>query len=455
MLDLSSLKTIFRNEYDEILQDYFSFLRFPSISTDPSYKESVHSCASWLSAYLKKWGLKVETLKTSGAPVVFASDLRAGPDKKTVLIYCHYDVQPVDPLNLWSSPPFEPTLKGNRVYARGAADNKGQCFYTIRAIKTLLEHLPSLPINLKFLIEGEEECGSVGLAGILEEKKDLLKADYLLIVDAGLEKPGQPAISLGCRGIISMTVSFEGSRFDLHSGTHGGIVYNPNRALVEVLASLHDESGKVTIPHFYDHVKALTEKEASYFSLQFDEARFEKDFGAKATGIESGFSPLQSAWLRPTLEFNGISGGYAGPGFKTVIPARASAKISCRLVPDQNPREIAKMVEKEIVKRTPQGITVHIEHHPGIGRPFRTSPHSEVAKVMTKAYSEVFDRSCSHILLGGSIPIAADLAEASKSDMVLVGVGLSTDQIHAPDEHFDLERFEQGYLTIARALQLF
>lgn len=455
MLDIDFLRKKFQTEYGEILRDYFAFLRFKSISTDPSYHQEVLACADWLSEQLQKIGLQVERWQGSGMPVLFATDLRAGPHKETLLLYCHYDVQPVDPLHLWTTPPFDPHIHNGKVFARGAADNKGQCFYTIRALKTLLEHLSTLPVNLKFLIEGEEESGSASLPELLREKKDKLKADHLLIVDAGMEAPDQPAVCLGARGLVCMTLSLKGSHFDLHSGTHGGIVYNPNRALVELLATLHDASGSVAIPGFYDEVVDVPQVEKSVFKLNFDEERFQKEFGALPTGMERGVSPFESSWLRPTLEINGLTGGYGGNGFKTVIPAQATAKISCRLVPQQDPKKIGELVKEFLLSRLPPGITAEVLTHPGSGKPFRASPHSRIAKVMTQAYTQVFQTPSSYILLGGSIPIAADLAQLAQAEIVLVGVGLPTDQIHAPDEHFDLKRFEQGYLSICRAIELF
>lgn len=452
MTSLEEFKKTFEREKEEILQDYFTFLRFPSISTDPAYRPQVLDCAAWLVTYLSKMGLTVETWKTKGAPAVFAT-WKVDPKAPTLLLYCHYDVQPVDPLELWTTPPFEPTLKGEDVFARGAADNKGQCFYTIRALKTLIEK-KALNVNLKFLIEGEEESGSTGLHGILQERKKELAADHILIVDSGIEKKGVPAITLGARGIVTFTVRLKGSKFDLHSGTHGGIVYNPNHALVELLAALHDAKGKVAIPHFYDAVSPITEEEKKELSLHFDEKHLASHFGAQPTGGEKDYSPLESAWLRPTLEINGISGGYSGAGFKTVIPSVALAKLSCRLVPNQDPEKIGNLVKEFLLAKAPPGIEVDVEIMQGKGKAYRANPHSKIALTMNQAYSEVFKKECHKIMIGGSIPIAADLAAASGGEMLLVGVGLSEDQIHAPNEHFGLDRFEQGYLALCRGIEL-
>lgn len=455
MLDIKDLKSLFANEKDSLLHDYFTFLRFHSIATDPHFRCEIEKCANWLTEALKSAGLKVEHWKTSNSPVLFATDLRAGPTKETLLIYCHYDVQPVDPIDEWTSPPFEPTLKKGQIYARGACDNKGQCFYTLAAIKTLIKLLPILPVNLKFLIEGEEESGSSGLSKLLSEKKEELKADHLLIVDSGLNTLETPAITLGARGIVCMQMSVHEAQFDLHSGMTGGIAYNPNRALVELLASLHDQTNRVTIPGFYDDLTELSSEGKKEINFEFDHARFHSQFGFEPTGLETGFGPHESSWLRPTLEINGISGGYAGPGFKTVIPAKATAKISCRLVPNQSPEKIASLVKDFLIKKTPKGLKTTVEILPGNGAGFRTNPKAKIVKLMEESYTQVFQKPCQKILIGGSIPIAAELAKVSGAEMVLVGLGLPDDRIHAPNEHFGLDRLEIGFLTICRAIELF
>lgn len=455
MLDIKELKDLFAQQKETLLKDYFTFLRFQSIATDHHYRSDIERCEKWLFEYLQEAGLQVERWKTANAPVLFASDMRAGPDKETLLLYCHYDVQPVDPLDEWTSPPFEPTFRNGQIYARGACDNKGQCFYTIAAIKTLLEKLPKLPVNLKFLIEGEEESGSSGLFKLLHEKKEALAADHLLIVDSGIQDLTVPAITLGARGIVCMEVTVQEADFDLHSGMAGGMAYNPNRALVEMLASLHDESGHVPIEGFYDDIVELSPEEKKEINIEFNAARFHSLFGFEPTGMEAGVGPQEAAWLRPTLEINGISGGYAGPGFKTVIPAKASAKISCRLVPDQSPERIISLVKTFLIEKTPKGLTTTVEVLQGDGRGFRTNPQAKIAELMAKSYSQVFQKPCQKILIGGSIPIAAELAKTAGAEMVLVGLGLPDDRIHAPNEHFGLDRLELGFLTICRGIELF
>jgi acetylornithine deacetylase/succinyl-diaminopimelate desuccinylase-like protein len=455
LTSIDTLKALYEKEKESHLNDYFTFLKFKSIATDPVFKKDVEQCANWLENYLKESGLQVEKWDTGRAPVIFASDLRAGEDKETLLIYCHYDVQPVDPLHEWTTPPFEPQIRDGEVFARGASDNKGQCFYTILALKALLKMHKQLPVNIKFLIEGEEESGSVGLSQILDSKKEALKADYLVIVDSGIGNMQTPAITLGARGIVALQMSLQEAKFDLHSGSLGGIAYNPNRALVKMLSQLHDDEGKVTVPGFYDAVIPLSVEEKEAISFDFDHTNHQHMFGFQPSGMEKGVSPHEAAWTRPTLEINGMWGGYTGAGFKTVIPAKAFAKISCRLVPNQEPETILKQVQDYLKQLTPPGMQLEVQIIAGHGKGFRTTPHSRIVKLMSESYSQVFGKPCKNILIGGSIPISVQLSEAAGAEMVLVGLGLPDDHIHAPNEHFGLERLEKGFLTICRAIELF
>ncbi len=453
---METLQDYYTKRKQQALQDYFKFLSFESVSTDPKYKSQVLACADWLADYLKQIGFDIELWPTSGHPVIFGSNLKAGRDKPTLLIYNHYDVQPVDPLNEWTTPPFQPAIRDGEVYARGAEDNKGQCFYVTQALKALVERYKTLPINIKLCIEGEEECGSTGLSGILKDKKrqEQLKADYLAIVDMGLQHPQTPALTLGVRGLVTMEVQVQGSKGDLHSGSHGGIVYNPLHALVEMLSKLRDDQGKVTIPGFYDDVKPLDAMHRSKISLSFDPQKYEEMFGAKPLGGEKEFTPLDRAWNRPTLEINGISGGYGGPGFKTVIPAKAIAKISCRLVPNQDPQKIGKLVADYLKQLAPKGVAVEVEIYPGRGKAIRANPSSAVVTAFAKAYEELFQKPCEYIFEGGSIPVVTELAEASQSEVLLLGFGLPDDQIHAPNEHFGVDRLEKGFYVMYRAIEL-
>lgn len=448
-------KSYFEQNKEQIVSDYLTFLRFKSISTEQEHAADVRACAAWLKSYIEKIGFKTELWETPGHPVIFASNLSAGPDKPTLLIYNHYDVQPVDPLEEWETPPFEPVIKEGVVYARGAQDNKGQCFYVLQALKAIYTHEKKFPVNIKLCIEGEEEASSTGLSKILPKKKKELKADYLAIVDLGIWDMNHPALTLGVRGMIAMDLEVSGSNTDLHSGGVGGIVYNPIHALAELIAKLRDANGRIAVPHFYDDVETLSDAEKQQLAFDFDEKKFLKMFAAKSSGGESGYTPLERAWVRPTIEINGITGGYSGSGFKTVIPAKASAKVSCRLVPHQDPETIGKLVKGYLEKNAPVGINVSVHLHKGNGKALRSNPHSKAVAAFAKGYEAVFKKPCEFILQGGSIPIVTELAEASKGEVVLLGLGLPTDKIHAPNEHFTLERLEKGMLIMIHALHAF
>lgn len=454
LTEIDRLKEVYAKYKDQAIHDFYTFLRFQSISSEPEFRDQTLACADWVCTYLKKIGFVVEQWPTSGHPTIFAHHTKAGKDQPTLLIYNHYDVQPVDPLDLWKSPPFEPTQRQGQIYARGAQDNKGQCFYVLLTLKALLETYGTLPINIKLCIEGEEEIGSTGLSQLVKTKGNQLKADYLAIVDLGLEEITKPAITLGLRGLVTMDLEVKSTHTDLHSGSHGGIAFNPIHALVKLLGSLRDPDGKITIPGFYDDVRQMSNEEKGHVSLDFDVAEYEASFGAKPTGGEKGYSPLERNWIRPTLEINGITGGYSGTGFKTVIPAKASAKISCRLVPNQDPSKIGPLVANYLQKHAPEGTQVAVHIHPGIGKPVRAHTNSPAAKAFAKAYSEVFQNPCQFIYSGASIPVIPELAKACGGEVVMVGLGLPGDCIHAPNEHFGVDRIEKGFLTTARALQL-
>lgn len=452
---LNNLSQYYNQNRKKFIEDYFTFLKFPSISSEPEYKKDVLACAEWLKKYLLDMGFQVEFWKKeNGHPIIFATHLKAGKDKPTLLIYNHYDVQPVDPLDEWLTPPFEPTVKDGEVYARGAMDDKGQSFYSILALKALIEQYGSLPINIKLCIEGEEEMGSQSLSAIIPEKKEQLKADYIAIIDLGLRKADIPAVTLGVRGIVTFDIEVEDAKVDLHSGTHGGIVYNPIHALIEVLSKLKDPDGKIAIPGFYNNVKELSQDEKKQITFQFDEKEYHRDFGTAPLGGEKGYTPLERASIRPTIEVNGIKGGYSGTGFKTVIPSKASAKISCRLVPNQEPKAVGELVANYIREKMPKGLKTTVTIRPGGGGPVRASISSKVVQAFAKAFSEVFNKPCEYIFEGGSIPIVTELANAAQGEVVLVGLGLATDNIHAPNEHFGLDRMEKGFLVMVKAIRL-
>jgi len=451
-MDLNFLKKWYSEHSEAILQDFSTFLKYKTIATDQKYDRDTKECATWLTSYLNAIGMQASCLQTSGKPVVFAKHTKAGKDKPTLLIYQHYDVQPVDPLDLWKTDPFEPTVIDGKIYARGAQDNKGQCFYTITALKAFLEHAEALNFNIKLFIEGEEESGSKGTMEVLGNEE--LKSDYLLVVDAGIPAPGIPAITLGVRGILTMEVEVRMADTDMHSGGMGGIAYNPIRALTSALAKCFDEEGRVAIAHFYDDVKELSKEEKELLDFSCDENMLRKDFGLKAFCPDPGYPIGESVSTRPTFEINGINGGYTGEGFKTVLPAIASAKISCRLVPDQDPDKLFANIKAHLKKNLPEGAEFTLTKEHG-SKAFRCNPDSLIANRAKLAYEEVMGKPCKSILTGGSIPITVELITATGAEGLVMGFGLDTDNIHAPNEHFGLDRFEQGFLTMGRILGLF
>lgn len=433
------------------LPDFFEFLSIPSISSEPAYKEQVEQGAEWVKRRLDSLGFTTTKWEGKGHPVIFGKSPEIS-GKPTLLIYNHYDVQPVDPLELWHSPPFQPTVKQGQVFARGAQDNKGQCFYVLEALRHLKEK-GGFPINIKVCIEGEEECGSTLLSHLLPTKSKELKADYLAIVDLGIPSLEEPALTLGTRGLVTFDLEITGSSTDLHSGSHGGIAYNPLFALAQLLAEVKSSSGKITIPGFYEDVAVSTDEVVEALDFSFDEKRYFEHFGISPSGGEKECKPLENLWLKPTFEVNGMWGGYTGQGFKTVIPAQAFAKFSCRLVPGQNPEKISRLVKTYFESQSPGGLHVKVEVHSGKGEAVRTSPHSKGVQAFAKAYEEVFAKPCTFILSGASIPIIPELAHASGASPILLGLGLDTDQIHAPNEHFGLDRLEKGAKIMVKAIE--
>jgi acetylornithine deacetylase/succinyl-diaminopimelate desuccinylase-like protein len=444
---LDSFRSWFSRSKAQIKTDLFAFLRFPSVSSEQNYQKSTLECADWLCNYLKKSGINSAIFKTSGFPIVYG-EVIVEEKLPTVLIYGHYDVQPVTPLESWKGNPFDPIEIGEEFIARGAVDDKGQIFYAIQAVRCLVES-KQLPVNIKFCIEGEEEIGSPSLQESLIEMKEKLKADSLLIVDFGAMDSKTPAIHLGTRGLLTFEIVLTGASIDLHSGLSGGIAYNPNRALVELLSKMVDSDGKVTVDGFYDGVKDPTSKEKQQFTSGLSLDFFQKDTGIVAYGGESGYSPEESNFFRPTLEINGISGGYTGNGFKTVIPAEACAKVSCRLVPGQDPERIGKLIEDFIQNHSP--LPAKVTLHKG-SKAFRSSENSRLALSMKEAATQVCSAECKTLLTGASIPVITELTQTLSVDTVGFGFGLISDGMHAPNEKFDFTRFEKGFLTIAGAL---
>lgn len=439
---------------DQWLNDYKTFLRFPSISADPAYRADLNACADWIVTRLRSMGFTVKKWPTPNrCPVIFAEHLQAGTDKPTILLYNHYDVQPVDPLEEWHSPPFEPTVRDDVVYARGAQDNKGQCFYVLLGLALLLEETGNFPLNIKLCIEGEEEIGSPGLAQLLNEKRENVKADYVAIVDLGLPDAQTPTLTLGTRGIITMDVEVRSASRDLHSGTHGGLAPNALQIMIHLLDSLHEPSGRIAVPGFYDSMIDTSPEEMQKLATTFDVDHYVATHGAHPIGGERKLSPIIRSWLQPTLEINGLSGGYTGAGFKTIIPAKAHAKLSCRLVPGQDPAQIGQLVANYLHKQTPPEVHMTVDIHKGQGRAVRISSDAKIVRAFSASFEEIFGKPCQFILEGASIPIVPALMVASGGEPVMLGLGLTTDLIHAPNEHFSLDRIEKGALIIARALE--
>ena len=433
----------------KVQEDFFQFLRFRSISTDSSSHPECLKAASFLVSRLKGLGMEAELLKSPGLPVVFAQS--AKEKEHSILFYHHYDVQPADPLALWEGDPFEPRLQDGKVFARGASDNKGQCFITLTALEALKEFLKEDTLNIKLFIEGEEESSGIGTADVIEKRGDLLKSDALCVVDFDLPESTIPGITMGYRGIVALDIECTNSEIDLHSGMHGGMALNPIRILTESLASLFDETGKVTVPHFYDGVEELTKEEQGIFDFSFDEDKYRKEFGVGALYHEEGYSVRESGSVRPTLEINGIWGGYTEEGFKTVIPSSAYAKVSCRLVGKQDPQSIEKHLRAFLEKSMPDGASLKLSFHPG-AFPFRASLDSPLTKIIANSLEGVFKQSCRYTLCGGSVPIIHDLAKAVEGDVALFGFALATDNIHAPNEHFRWDCFKRGFLVISKIL---
>lgn len=433
------------------LEELKEFLRFPSISALSAHKEDMVRTAQWLAAALERAGLEnARILPTAGHPAVYAEWLHA-PGAPTALVYGHYDVQPVDPLHLWETPPFEPSIRDGKIYARGAVDDKGQVFAQVKAVEALLRTEGRLPVNLKFLIEGEEEIGSRHLPELLEQHRDLLRADVVVISDTSFFAPDVPAVTVGLRGLVALELTLRGPRRDLHSGVYGGAVQNPLHALVQLLASLRSPDGRILVEGFYDKVRPLSpEEREAWARLPFDPEAFREEVGAPALFGEAGYTPLEQVWARPTLEINGLWGGFTGEGTKTVLPAEAHAKITCRLVPDQDPDEIYERVEAQLRKNLPPGVTLEVRKEKGKGRPVLTPVDHPAVRAAFDALRETYGKEPVPIRSGGSIPIVESFATILGLPAVLMGFGLPNENEHAPNEHWDLAQFDGATRTLAR-----
>jgi len=432
----------------------FELLRIESVSTDSTKKPEVKKAAQFLSNHLKEVGMdKVTVHETKGHPIVTAEKL-TNPDLPTVLIYGHYDVQPPDPLDLWDTPPFEPTVKNGRVFARGASDDKGQSFTHVKSVASYLQSGTELPVNVKFILEGEEEIGSPNLVPFIKENKELLSCDMVLISDTAMFAEDQPSITYGLRGLAYMEVHVTGPNRDLHSGVFGGAVDNPANALADIISQLKDKDGVIQVKGFYDDVKPMTdEMRKAYKKLPHDDEAYKKDLGLKKLHGEKGYSTLERASARPTLDVNGIWGGYQKEGAKTVLPSKASAKISMRLVPDQHPDKIARLFADHIKSIAPDTVTVEVEAHHG-GHPVVIDLEYYGLKAAAKAFEDIYQKEALFAREGGSIPIVADFKKVLGVNSILMGFGLTKDALHSPNESFSLKDFHRGIKTSARFLEL-
>lgn len=431
-----------------IHEELFEFLRIPSVSARSEHNADTARAAEWVRGSMEKAGLKATIHPTPGHPIV-VGEWRGAPGAPTALVYGHYDVQPAEPLNLWTSPPFEPTLRDGRIYARGSVDDKGQLFLHIKAIEAHLATRSRLPVNIILIAEGEEEVGSANLEHFIEANQDLLKADAAIISDSSMFAPGQPSILSSLRGLAYFQIDVEGPMCDLHSGSYGGAVVNPAMALARILATLHDENGHIAIDGFYDDVRDWEPRILEQMrNLPFDEEEFKKEVGAPALGGEKGYTILERVWARPTCEVNGLLSGYTGEGAKTVLPAKAMAKVSCRLVPDQDPETIEKLMDAHVTRVAPEGVKVTVTHLHG-GRPWRAEVNGPIFDAARRALRLAFDREAVIVGEGGSIPVVGDFERILKTPVLLVGFGLPGENAHAPDEWMSDENFRLGMSAMA------
>jgi len=436
-----------RERFEEELVD---FLRIPSVSTEKRYAPDVARCAEWLAENIREAGMDgVEIVPTDGNPFVVAEKI-VDPEAPTVLVYGHYDVQPVDPEELWTTPPFEPAFRDGRVYARGTNDDKGQVLMHIKALETRLKGGLGLPINVKLVIEGEEEIGSVNLEDFLRAQAERLACDAVIVSDTGMLGIDIPSIGTGLRGIAYLEVFVDGPSGDLHSGSYGGAVVNPAIALAQMVAQLKDEQGRVTIPGFYDRVRPISDtlREATR-ELPFTDEEFLEETGVPALGGEEGYTTLERLWYRPCLDVNGMISGFTGDGAKTVLPAKASAKISMRLVADQDPDEIAELFTNHVMAIAPEGVNVRVEPSHG-GWPWAGDPDSPLFEAAAKALEDAVGRPPVYIGEGGSIPIIPLFEEVLKGPVLLLGFAPPGGNAHAPNEWMDVETYHKGIETIAR-----
>jgi acetylornithine deacetylase/succinyl-diaminopimelate desuccinylase-like protein len=434
---------------DRYVDELKQFLAIPSISALPQHAADVARCAEWCADEMRRIGLNnVRLIPTPGNPVVYGDWLNA-PGAPTILFYGHYDVQPVDPLNLWNSPPFEATVRDGEIYARGSADDKGQVFMHFKAVEAHLKQAGRLPANIKFILEGEEEVGSAHLDDFVRAHKHELAANVVVISDSPMFDRGIPSMCYGLRGLVYCQIDLRGSSTDLHSGSFGGAVANPAFVLAQMLAQMKDRGGRIKIPGFYDDVVELTEEErAAWAKLPFNEKKYRKDFGIPKVFGESGYTTLERTWARPTFEINGLLSGFTGEGAKTVLPAIAMAKVSMRLVPNQDPDKIARLFEDYVRKIAPKTVELKVTRMHG-GKPWMTSLDNAFVQAAGRAIERGFGKAPIFTREGGSIPVVSTFQEELGLPSILFGVGLPDENAHAPNEKLDLTNFHNGIIASA------
>jgi len=446
-MDLQTVDNYISSNKDRFLDELIDLLKVPSVSADPAFSKDVLRTAELLKSRLEEIGIdKVEVCETAGYPIVYGEKI-VDPNLPTVLVYGHYDVQPPDPLELWDSPPFEPVIKDEKIYARGSCDDKGQMYMHVKAVELMMK-TSGLPCNVKFMIEGEEEVGSDNLEVFVKENKQRLKADLVLISDTGMIANDIPSITVGLRGLSYLQIEVTGPKRDLHSGLYGGAVGNPINILCYMIASLHDENKRINIPGFYDDANEVSaEDRAEMAKAPFSEEEYRADLYINATQGEAGYSTLERATIRPTLDVNGIWGGYTGEGAKTVLPSKAYAKLSCRLVPGQDPDRITKLVQNHLMAIAPSSVKVKVTPHHG-GLPYLTPTDFTGYQAAHKAMETTFGKAPIPMRGGGSIPIVAMFEQELGLKSVLMGFGLDTDAIHSPNEHYGVFNYLKGIQTI-------
>ncbi|MDR6880205.1 acetylornithine deacetylase/succinyl-diaminopimelate desuccinylase-like protein [Bacillus sp. 3255] len=447
---IDTVKSYLEKQRNQHIEELMQFLRIPSISAVTQHVPDMERCAEWVAASMKAAGLEnIEIMPTGGHPVVYGDWLHA-EGKPTVLIYGHYDVQPPEPLELWETPPFEPTIRDGKLFGRGSTDDKGQVLLYVKAVEAFLRTHGSLPVNVKFCIEGEEEIASKHLPAFVEKYQDKLKADAVTLSDTQMHGPGKPALMYGLRGLAAFEITIDGANSDLHSGLFGGAVQNPIHALSKLLSSFHDAEGRVAVEGFYDRVIELSDKERESFKqVEPDEQKVRADLDVPVLYGEKGFSFYEQTTSRPTLEITSVSGGFQGEGIKPIIPNRASAKIACRLVAAQQPDEIMDAIEAHIHAQSLPGVKITLDRQLR-GNPFITPIDEPVMVAAASAYEDTYGAWPVYTRSGGSIPIVEVLGRVLDAPVVLLGFGLPGENLHAPNEHFHLDNWDKGTETICR-----